>query len=224
MRWRRPRRRARGTIAEPCGPVPGYTAGSASVAHGAPAPVICPNTHCSSRTPTRCARSATWPSWRSSLSVVGDDTPLGKAASDVSSSPKPPTAAFPSATTTTETLVRVSGWDDVSHTFGASEHLCGMHLAPWLLHGPVVNSTVGRGAAAALRPARPQRPHRRVPSATRRRCPDTGSGPAARTSPRDRRLRPGRRHAAGRVRAWRNLGQSSRRGRSWPSPVPVTEE
>lgn len=117
---------------------------------GAPAPVTCPDTELLAEDADALRKQVSYLADLKvpSLSVVGDDTPRGKAATDVVLA-EAAHRGVPISDNPDGALLQVSGWEKASHTLGRVNFLYGMHLAPWLLHAPVVNSTAG--AALPLR-------------------------------------------------------------------------
>ena len=82
------------------------------------------------------------------ITVVGDDTPRGRAAADLVRG-EAARRGVPVADNPDGALVQVSGWEKAGEVLGSAHYLYGIHLAPWLLHGPVV--TASTGASIPLR-------------------------------------------------------------------------
>ncbi|SFS34522.1 hypothetical protein [Saccharopolyspora flava] len=114
---------------------------------GASGPISCPNTRLLDEDADALRKQVSYLAdlKAPSISVVGDDTPRGKAATEVVRA-EAARRGLPISDNPDGALVLVSGWTQASQTLERVGYLYGMHLAPWLLHGPVVNST----ASAAL--------------------------------------------------------------------------
>ncbi|MCI2420341.1 hypothetical protein MOQ72_23120 [Saccharopolyspora sp. K220] len=77
-----------------------------------------------------------------SINVVGDDSPRARAAAEVVIS-QAQQRGLAVRDDPGGALVVVSGWSRAAEVLSSASYLYGVHLAPWLLHGPVVNSVAG---------------------------------------------------------------------------------
>ncbi|RRO16328.1 hypothetical protein EIL87_13770 [Saccharopolyspora rhizosphaerae] len=115
-----------------------------ALAAGAPTPVSCPDTQLLPEDADALRKHVAFLAEvrAPSLSVVGDDTPRSRAAADVVRE-EATRRGLPVNDSPEGALVLVSGWEKTSHVLERAQFVYGMHVAPWLLHGPVVTSAPG---------------------------------------------------------------------------------
>lgn len=115
-----------------------------AVAAGSDRPVNCPDTELLAEDADALRKNVSFLADMKvpAITVVGDDTPRGKAATEVVLG-EAARRGLPVADNPDGALVQVSGWQKAAETLETAHYLYGIHLAPWLLHGPVVSTTSG---------------------------------------------------------------------------------
>lgn len=128
-----------GTVGPECA-----SAALGSLIAGVPAPVTCPDTELLPEDADALRKNVSFLAEMKvpSLSVIGDDTPRGRAATEVVRA-EATRRGLPVNDNPDGALVQVSGWEKASQGLEQAQFLHGIHVAPWLLHGPVVTSTPG---------------------------------------------------------------------------------
>ncbi|MDI2028406.1 hypothetical protein QFW96_07280 [Saccharopolyspora sp. TS4A08] len=115
-----------------------------TVAAGAPAPVTCPDTALLPEDADALRKNVAFLADMKvpSLAVDGDDTPRSKAAVEVVRA-EAARRGVPLSGSSEGALLQVSGWAQASQNLERAWFVYGIHVAPWLLHGPVVTSAPG---------------------------------------------------------------------------------